>query len=118
MKSFLLILCLFSFNAYSKVSTNELKALDEAVKVLVEADLTCSDVSDCTSIVMGHRACGGPVYFIVSSLLNANAKEIEVLALANRDKSYEYNKENSVVSICSMAMPPRLACEAGLCVKQ
>lgn len=92
-----------------------IKALVASVQLLAKSDLSCTSGSDCVALAVGSRACGGPSSFVVTSKDNANLAELETLTHATTEKEYAFNHKYRIVSICSVAMPPELACEKKLC---
>ena len=80
------------------------------VNHLAQMSLACETVSDCTAIAMGQRACGGPTSFVVTSQANPSMDAlVESIQLVTKAEA-EANRKFGLMSICSIEMPPALAC--------
>lgn len=77
----------------------------------------CGTVTQCQYIAYGKKACGGPAGYLVFS------ENIDVVKLKKMVNDYSiaediYNKENNVVSDCSLPTPPqKMQCEGGKCIE-
>lgn len=88
------------------------------IKLVIQSDLSCTTVDQCMPIPLGARACGGPRDYAVASIANPQLDEIKSLAHDLVALEQRYNRENRVVSICMMEMPPEVACVAKQCVEK
>ncbi len=115
--SFVLLLSLTAaFPALSaEVTYASLQKLYEASRLLASGDLSCAQASDCTSVEIGSRACGGPQEYLVTSNKNANLDDLKILAASTTRKEDEYNQTSGGISICSFEMPPQLSCVSNVC---
>lgn len=97
----------------------KLKAERDKMATDIEAasasHLTCRADSDCLSLEIGRKPCGGAWKFVVTSKSNPKLGELKkkVAALSKADEAY--NKAAELMSDCSMAMAPEVACVAKKC---
>jgi hypothetical protein len=81
------------------------------------ASKNCTESSQCSYIAYGSKACGGPQGHLVFS------SEIDTEKLKDLVNKYTiaeaaYNKQNGIVSDCSVVTPPQtIDCVDGDCVK-
>ena len=81
----------------------------------VTADLSCTSDSECHSIAVGNRACGGPQGYMVYSVAKTDVPRLTDLAAQSARVEGEINALTGLASICSMQMPPTVGCVADLC---
>lgn len=122
MKAFLFFL-LFVGSAASCQNTDETQNITsedleiqfEAIKKLVN-ESSCDDNSQCRYIAYGTKACGGPQgYLLYSSSIDTEKLET-LVAKYSRDED-SYNKQNGIMSDCSIPSPPeKLDCADGKCI--
>lgn len=89
--------------------------LNRQIDDLNAGDLSCQRDSDCTTVEVGARACGGPERFLISSNLNPDMDQVLGLADEITKQTREYNRNHEVVSICSLAVAPEVACVQSQC---
>lgn len=77
----------------------------------IDQDNQCKLATDCSVVPIGARACGGPGSYAVYSTKSSNVEVIRSAALKTTKLEQQYNAENSLVSICSMAQMPGFACD-------
>lgn len=84
--------------------------LSAQIEKLNSSNLTCRIDTDCTSLEMGRKPCGGAWKFLIASTKNPNLGEVKkkLAAYAKLDESY--NKAAELMSDCSMAAAPEVAC--------
>jgi len=70
-------------------------------------DAKCETNSQCTSIPVGHRACGGPSSYIVYSTLNTNKNKLMKLSEIHMELSRKFTRG---FSICIYESPPIVVC--------
>lgn len=93
----------------------KLEAMKQEIIALV-GEPTCNDSADCRSIAFGAKPCGGPwEYLIYSSISVDNAVLIPKIAAYN-DFNADLNAQYRWISDCSVALPPTLGCQGGMCV--
>ena len=77
-----------------------------------------SDVSQCKSIPIGHRACGGPDgYMIYSTKTSDIERYSNLVSLKEKLIAPLLLLQEGGASICSIAMPPRIELVDGKCQK-
>lgn len=103
-------------NSSNTVTFSQLQAQLNDIENFVESG-NCDQASECTYMAIGSKACGGPSAYIIFS------KDIDVAALKIMVDRYTqdqeiYNKENNVVSDCSLVNPPqKIDCLDGNCIE-
>lgn len=104
--------------SFSALATPELERLNTHLKILktyASFDLSCNQDSDCLSLAAGHKACGGPSLYVVSSKKNSFLSEARRTAKIFTSEQRAYNIANNRISNCGLVTAPRVACEAKLC---
>jgi hypothetical protein len=76
----------------------------------------CSSSSDCRTIPVGSRACGGPRYYIpyCSKTTDSAALFKKAADIANAEQAY--NKKYQLASTCELRMAPLVESAGGACV--
>lgn len=76
---------------------------------------TCTESSQCRTLPLGARACGGPEGYLPYS--TANNAETALKALGDRYKQERQaqNAKSGMVSDCRFMMDPGAVCKAGTC---
>ena len=92
---------------------NQITSANKALTAAIAEDNRCDSSADCAVVPTGARACGGPSSYAVYSTKSANVALIQTLAQATVKLEQQYNRENSIISICSIARPPGAACNQG-----
>lgn len=80
------------------------------------ADLSCDTGSQCHSIGVGSRACGGPENYMAWSSRNGDGAQLKALVAEHSTIRREQDKHNGMLSVCSMISDPGASCRAGKCV--
>jgi hypothetical protein len=75
----------------------------------------CTDSSQCHSLPIGARACGGPEYYLAWSSANTNADQLRALGERYKAERQAEDKASGRVSDCRYAMDPGAVCNAGTC---
>jgi len=95
----------------AEITEEDIATVNQALATAVQLDNRCAKSTDCTTAAVGSRACGGPNGYIVYSSLSSNVQDIRSLAQLTTKLEREYNADNSVISICSLVMPPKPVCD-------
>ena len=76
---------------------------------------TCTDNSQCRTLPVGARACGGPEAYLAYS--SAGGQEAALRALAERyqQERQAANTKSGMVSTCQFMPDPGAVCTAGTC---
>jgi hypothetical protein len=87
----------------------------QAVESLSQ-DLSCTEASSCACIGIGSKPCGGPWRYLVYSKATVDEKELK--ALVADLKAYEegYNKQEGIISDCSITQTANPGCTENKCV--
>ena len=97
---------------HAEITTEQLAGANNALKAAIALDNKCTTAADCSVIAVGARACGGPSGYLAYATKCSNALDVQLMAQLTNHLEAQYNLENSVVSICSIVMPPGVACDA------
>mgnify|MGYP006897546521 CR=1 FL=1 len=95
----------------AKVTREDITSAHRALTAAVQLDNQCTTSADCTVLPTGSRACGGPSGHVVYATKSSNAKQIRSLAQLTTTLERQFNNENSIMSICSILMPPTPVCD-------
>jgi len=76
----------------------------------------CSANSDCKTVAVGHKACGGPESYLPYSAKTGDAASIARLAAAYSAERKSQNAKSGMMSTCSVVLDPGALCQAGRCV--
>ncbi len=77
---------------------------------------TCSADTDCHSVAVGAKACGGPTGYRAFSGKTIAPASVEALAQRERDLSAQAARESHEVSPCFMLADPGARCQNSKCV--
>lgn len=80
------------------------------------ADLGCDNGSQCHSIGVGSRACGGPENYLAWSSKNSDGAQLKALVAEHAASRREEDQRQGMVSVCSLISDPGASCRAGKCV--
>lgn len=87
---------------------------NQALLNLSAANLSCSNNSDCTTIEVGRKACGGPRgYYVVSK--NNDMAQIQALSLEIINLEKTYLIEQQAISTCELVEQPTPSCVSNIC---
>lgn len=75
----------------------------------------CQAKSDCGSIGIGHRACGGPESYLVYSKKQVDKNKLEAMVSKYNEAKKEQVKKSGMMSTCMMLMPPAVDCKNNMC---
>jgi hypothetical protein len=76
---------------------------------------SCSDSSQCHSLPIGARGCGGPEYYLAWSSANTSADQIRALGERYKAERQAGNEASGRISDCRYAVDPGAVCNAGMC---
>jgi hypothetical protein len=77
---------------------------------------SCSEDSQCRSLAVGQRACGGPESYLAYSTARSSEAELRALGAIYQAERRKANAEAGVASDCSFRPDPGAVCRAGACV--
>ncbi len=92
-----------------------LQAMYQEIYDLAE-DRSCGNLSDCASLPLGSKPCGGPWLYLVYSKPRVHEIELQAKAIQLALYEEEYNREYHRSSMCDYAIAPNLGCVNGECV--
>ena len=76
----------------------------------------CTEDSQCHSLAVGERPCGGPESYLAYSTARAPDAELQALGAIYRAERRKLNAEAGRVSDCRFMPDPGALCRAGACV--
>ena len=79
-------------------------------------DAACSAPTDCHTVAIGHKACGGPETWRAWSSKRSDANQINELAARDAARRQAAQPKGGVASTCSLVTDPGATCDAGRCV--
>lgn len=79
-------------------------------------DLSCDNSSQCHSIGIGSKACGGPENFMAWSSKNSDGAQLKALVEQHSAARRADDKRQGMMSTCSVVSDPGATCRAGTCV--
>jgi hypothetical protein len=80
------------------------------------ANLSCDNGSQCHSLGIGSKACGGPENYIAWSSRNSDGAQLKTLVAQHATARREDDKRQGMMSTCTVVSDPGASCRAGLCV--
>jgi hypothetical protein len=75
----------------------------------------CADSSQCHSLPVGARGCGGPEYYLAWSSQATDGEQLRSLGGRYKAERQRDNAASGRVSDCRFAVDPGAACQAGSC---
>ena len=121
---FLILLLLFIGTAGSCQNSEEIQEItaqdldlqfEEITKLA--ASKNCTEGSQCSYMAYGSKACGGPQGYLVFSS-EIDTEKLKELVDKYTAAEAAYNKQNGIVSDCSVVSPPQtIDCVDGGCLK-
>lgn len=76
----------------------------------------CDGPSQCKTLAVGDKACGGPERFVAWSSASSDAARLAVLAAQYAEASRRDNAREGLMSTCNVVSDPGATCQAGRCV--
>ncbi|MTV37639.1 hypothetical protein [Duganella radicis] len=80
------------------------------------SDLACDNGSQCHSLGVGAKACGGPERYIAWSSKNGDGTQLKALVEQHAAARRADDKREGMMSTCSVVSDPGATCRAGVCV--
>jgi hypothetical protein len=77
--------------------------------------LKCSADSDCASLPMGSKPCGGPWKYVLYSKKNAKVPALKKKLTDYNKLDQKINEATEVMSDCSVALEPVAKCVKSVC---
>jgi len=79
------------------------------------AGASCTDASQCKTVAIGARACGGPEAYLAYSTALTNPAQLQALALRHAEQRRAEVTSAGLLSTCIMLPDPGATCRAGAC---
>jgi hypothetical protein len=76
----------------------------------------CSSPAVCRTLPLGSKPCGGPRRYLVYSVSVTDSARLAADAARYNEAEARRNKENGLVSDCSLLIPPKVSCVSRRCV--
>lgn len=94
--------------------------LGKELEALRTFDRSCARASDCMAVPTGHKPCGGPSSFLVTSKNNPKAGQLKAKAeeFTALIQAYQQEFESGMGSTCSVEGPPPFACRDKICTAE
>ena len=86
------------------------------LETTLAAASACTVDTECHSVAVGAKACGGPTGYRAYSSRNASTASVDALAQHERDLAAAAARESHQVSACFMLADPGAHCQQGKCV--
>lgn len=80
------------------------------------ADLRCDNSSQCHSMGVGAKACGGPENYLAWSSKNSDGEQLKRLVEQHAAARRADDQKQGMMSTCSVVSDPGASCRAGVCV--
>ncbi len=97
-------------------ATGDLASVRAQLDSTLNGAATCSADTECRSVAVGAKACGGPTGYRAYSGKTASPDSVDALAQHERDLSAQAARESHQVSPCFMLADPGARCEQNKCV--
>lgn len=76
----------------------------------------CTDDSQCRTMAVGEKGCGGPEGYLAYSTVRTPEAELQALGAVYRAERRDANARSGRVSTCSFVADPGAVCRAGACI--
>lgn len=75
----------------------------------------CSADSQCRTVAVGAKACGGPAGYVAWSIQGTDGQQLTELARRQADAQRREVEASGMASNCALVVDPGAACVAGRC---
>ena len=96
-------------------ASGNLAAVDAQLETTLGSASSCTADTECHSVAVGAKACGGPTGFRAYSSKTVSTASVEALAQHERDLAAEAARASHQVSPCFMLADPGAHCEKNKC---
>lgn len=79
------------------------------------ADTSCDTQSQCHTIGVGSKACGGPERYMAWSSKNSDGAALKALVAQHTAARRADDEREQMMSTCSLVSDPGASCRAGQC---
>lgn len=109
-----LLAVLHGCTAMAQTTEPDVAKLSEQIQAAV-GDAACDDSSQCRTIAIGAKACGGPESYLAWSTLRTDEKRLKAAVDRHHERRQAENRANRMSSTCMMVTDPGAACRAKRC---
>ncbi len=78
-------------------------------------DAACDNASQCRTLAVGHKACGGPEGYLAWSSKRSDGARLASLAARQAAERKAADARDGMMSTCSVVIDPGATCKAGRC---
>ena len=78
-------------------------------------DAACSAATECRTVAVGNKPCGGPQAYLPWSTRRSDARRVGELATAHAAMQRAEQRRRNLVSDCAFVTDPGATCSAGRC---
>jgi len=86
----------------------------EQIRTMI-GSASCTDSSQCRTLPVGARACGGPEAWLPYSTANLSEPALKALAERYKSEREAENEKSGMLSNCRYIPDPGAVCRAGTC---
>ena len=97
-------------------TASDLASVDAQLENTLTKASACTVDTECHSVAIGAKACGGPTGYRAYSSKSVSAASVDALAQHERDLAAQAARESHQVSTCFMLADPGAHCEHSKCV--
>ncbi len=94
--------------------SDDLETLEAQIIELI-GDAEASTIGQCAFIPFGSKPCGGPWRYLVYSTQTTNEATLEQYVARYNELDDARNRQEGLVSDCSLVGPPEIMLEGGQC---
>jgi len=102
--------------AVAAPAAGDLASTDARLESTLASASACTADTDCHSVAVGARACGGPTGYRAYSDKTVSTANVDALAQQERDLSAAASRASHQVSPCFMLADPGARCQQNKCV--
>lgn len=86
----------------------------EQIRAMI-GSASCTEASQCRTLAVGARACGGPEAYLPYSTANLSEPALQALAKRYTSERQAENEKSDMRSTCQLITDPGAECRAGTC---
>ena len=102
--------------ASAAAPSGNLASVDAQLETTLGNASACTVDTECHSVAVGAKACGGPTSYRAYSSRNVSSASVDALAQQQRDLAAQAARESHQVSTCYMLADPGAHCQQNKCV--
>ena len=95
--------------------SGDLTSVDARLDATLAAASACSVDTECHSVAVGGKACGGPTGYRAYSSKTVSSASVDALAQQERDLAAQASRATHQVSTCYMLADPGAHCQQNKC---